>query len=163
VRIALYATILISMGAAGLRVASAYRWRERLLSRLVQEIQRLEEQVRMGRPLQLALAQGDMPLFSRMAEFVGGCGALEAWRKVCENAPPADRLDAMESPERQLMEQFWGEMGTLDRQSQLNRFVETTRQLVCLRDQSAAEAAQRSRLYSALGILLGLMIVVLLW
>ena len=86
-RFALYATILIAMGAAGLRVGSAYRWREKLLSRLVQEMQRLEEQVRVGRPLQLALGQGDMPLFSRMAEFVGTCGAEDAWRKVCETAP----------------------------------------------------------------------------
>lgn len=162
-RFALYATILIAMGAAGLRVGSAYRWREKLLSRLVQEMQRLEEQVRVGRPLQLALGQGDMPLFSRMAEFVGTCSAEEAWRKVCETAPASERLDAMESPERRLMEQFWAELGTLDRRSQLDRFAETTRQLVLLRDQSSAEAVQRSRLYGSLGILLGLMIVVLLW
>ena len=159
----LCAVVLAAMGAAGLRIGSAYRWRERLLAQLVREMQRLEEQVRLGRPLQLALQQEDMPLFSRMAPHVESIGALEAWRKVCVDAPPAERMGALESPERQAMEQFWAEMGTLDRRSQLARFAETTRLLVHLRDHAAAEAQQRSRLYGSLGILLGLAAVVLLW
>lgn len=162
-KLVLCAIVLAAMAATGFRIGSAYRWREKLLAQLVREMQRLEEQVRLGRPLRLALQQPEMQLFSRMAEHVETSGALEAWRQVCREAGPEERLDGLESPERQTMEAFWAEMGTLDRRSQLERFDETTRTLVRLRDQAAAEAAQRSRLYGSLGILLGLVAVVLLW
>lgn len=162
-KLALCAVILAAMGMAGVRIGSAYRRRERLLSQLVQELQRLEEQVRMERPLQLALQQKDMPLFSRLAEPIGRLGAAGAWRLVCDGAAERDLLSAMEAPERRAMDDFWGELGTLNRQNQLKRFAETGDTLVRLRDQAAEEAAQRSRLYGSLGTLLGLMAVVLLW
>ena len=162
-KLALCAVVLASLGMAGVRIGSAYRRRERLLAQLVQELQRLEEQVRMGRPLQLALRQRDMPLFSRLAEPIGRLGAPEAWRTVCAGASEKDLLRAMESPERQAMDAFWEELGALNRQTQLERFAETRETLVRLREQAATEAAQRSRLYGSLGTLLGLMAVVMLW
>lgn len=162
-KLALCAVILVAMGAAGLRVGGAYRRRERLLNQLVREIQRLEEQVRMGRPLQLALQQADMPLFSRLAEHIEAVGAPEAWKMICDQAAGDDLLTALEPPERQALNRFWEELGTLNRQNQLNRFAETTESLVRLRDQAAGEASQRSRLYGSLGVLLGMGVVVLLW
>ena len=160
-KLALCAALLVTMATAGFRIGSSYRWREKLLAQLVREMQRLEEQVRMGRPLRLALQQPEMRLFSQMADHVEVSGALDAWQQVCRES--GDMLDCMEAPERQIMEAFWAEMGALGRRSQLDRFEEATRALVRLRDQAAAEAAQRSRLYGSLGVLLGLAAVVLLW
>ena len=73
-KLALCVALLVTMAAAGFRIGSSYRWREKLLAQLVREMQRLEEQVRMGRPLRLALQQPEMHYFATFdcTEFTFG-------------------------------------------------------------------------------------------
>lgn len=159
----LCAVLLLSTGAAGLWISGAYRRRERLLSRLLNELQRLEEQMRLGRPLAQALEKSGMPEMRGMAGEIDGIGLRAAWCAACEGAEGTQPLAAAEQPERQLLEEFFGELGVLDRRSQARRFENVRRALAALHVQAAAEALQRSRLYGTLGILLGLAAVVLLW
>ncbi len=165
IRLTLYAVVLCAMGLAGVRVGDGYRRREKLLSQLIRELDRLEEQMLLRqRALGEALRQKDMPLLCGLAEAAERDGAAAAWADFClREAKPGGQLEAMEDAERGIMDAFWADLGLLIRRQQKNRFDETREALARLHGKAREETARRAKLYGSLGVLLGLAVVVMLW
>lgn len=154
--------VLCASALAGLRMGEACRQRERLLGAMIRDLERLREQMLLrGCALGEALRSEEIRLFSGMADRAAADGADAAWKALL--AEDGGRFTALEPPEKQVMDAFWADLGLLIRKQQQNRFDVTLDALRRLHEQARADAGERSRLYGALGILLGLAVVILLW
>lgn len=115
-------------------------------------------------PLDEALKEVKHPLFARVGEAVAsGAPAREGWAELeRERGARGGALDCLSGEDITCMRELFEELGMSLRQTQKILLNQAARTLARLEETAIKEAAERGRLYTSLGLLIGLMLSVCL-
>ena len=160
-RLALAICVVLGCALCGRALADAARRRANTLRALTEGMKVLRiHMTGMLEPVQCALAAANCPLFSLVAEAMGGGrSAGEAWRSVRR---PAMRrggpADALTESDARALDGLFNRLGETGREEQGTLIDASLEVLEGLRDEAAKRAAEAGRLYLSLGVLVGLML-----
>jgi len=165
------AMVVAASGLSGLAVAGGYSRRPRELRWLRSALQMLETEVAYG-ATQLAEAmarvanrcdQAVAPLFSRTAaelSAMSGITAAEAWEKSLEGYYPGS---ALKPQDLSILRNLGSSLGISDRTDQIKHLRLAMEQISSEAAAAGEEAARNVKLWSYLGFLGGLMVVLILY
>lgn len=164
-RLALAGCVVMGCALAGRSFAWASGRRKRLLERTLDALKMLRMQiVHFLEPLEEALRRSEFPLFVQTAGQLPACrGALEAWKQVMDRETRrGGAADSLRRRELDALERLFERLGESGRAAQ----DDAIRACAALIEEALSEARvqseQADRLYTSMGLLLGLAIAVLL-
>ena len=162
-RIALVVVAVVAAALAGRSVAAGCARRASTLRAAMDALQALRIQMlERHLPLHAALERSQFEPFARAgARVAGGEDAAQAWRAVQEAARKrGGKLDSLTREDAEAFETFFDGLGTGTRLAQEALFSAALRDLGRLEDEARSVGAQKSRLYTTLGLLCALMLAI---
>lgn len=160
-RLALAICVALGCALCGRALADAARRRANTLRALAEGLKVLRiHMTGMLEPVQCALAAVNCPLFSLVADAMGeGRTAGEAWRSVRREAlKRGGPADALTEPDAKALDGLFDRLGESGREEQGALIGAARAQLEGLLDEAVRKAAEAGRLYTTLGLLVGLML-----
>lgn len=160
IRIILAVCVVAGSSLCGRSMASAVRRRVALLQALVKGIKNLRvHMVSMYEPVQSALNQSECPVLQQTgARMQAGASAAEAWKEVAGDGGKALSMDALTAGDRRVLDGFFEHLGESGREEQTLLLDSTARELSELYEDARQSASESERLYTKLGVLIGLML-----
>ena len=164
-RVALTICLVLGCALCGRALADAARRRAGALKALAEGVRVLKiHMTGMLEPVQCALRSARCPLFAVVADGMGdGKSAGEAWRTA---RPAAMRrggaAEALLESDARVLDALFDRLGQSGRSEQGALLSGAIDDLEALRDEAAKKAAETGRLYTALGLLIGMMIALIL-
>lgn len=160
-RIASFGCVVLGSTLCGYRIAGISRRRERLLSDLLDAVQRLKTHMfRMLEPVSDAMVHADNALLGEIGRrMANGLSAKEAWRQV-QDAANARRLgiSLLNAQDRQTLDQFFDRLGESGREAQELHLSAMMAALERQRQDAEKQRRQSSALCTRLGFWVGLML-----
>ncbi len=161
--------LLAALAAAGCALigrACAMRCTRRadLLSALPQALLLLRIQMLdRATPTRKALGRSACALFRELAAHMEDKDAAQAWREVrLQETCRGGRLDCLQREDLAVLEDFFGGLGLSGRSEQEALFDAAIRAMTALGDEARKGGAEKNRLYTTLGLLVGLILAILL-
>ena len=163
VRIVLAGILAALCALAGRTAAAALARRKRVLSSALAALEPLKIRMLHRRlPLEAALCESEDALLRLVGEAMPGKTALEAWDAVrIRQTKRGGLLDSLAREDCAALRAFFAQLGESGAREQEALFARTAEELGALSAQADKSCAERTRLYTSLGALLGAALAIL--
>ena len=164
-KLALAAVVVVGCGLCGAAMTRSANRRWRLLRETADGLRQLRVQiVHLQEPLDRALRQSGSSLFALAADHLDGAScAAEAWRRAWETAGRrGGEGDCLAGRDVRALERLFDRLGESGRAGQQEAIRACLATVEAAAEEARSRAAEVSRLYTAVGLLVGLVVAVLL-
>ena len=163
VRIVLAGILAALCALAGRTAAAALARRKRVLSSALAALEPLKIRMLHRRlPLETALCESEDALLRLVGKAMPGKTALEAWDAVrTRQMKRGGLLDSLAREDCAALRAFFAQLGESGAREQEALFARTAEELGALSAQADKSCAERTRLYTSLGALLGAALAIL--
>ena len=163
-RILLSAVVVICGGFAGRTLARVDMRRARLLAETMDSMQLLRiHMLDSLMPLGTALSRSQGYILRGTGELMGEMGAAQAWHEFsCRQTARGGRLDSLTQDDCAALDRFFFCLGRTSGEEQRQTFDSVIKELGVLESAARSSGERKHRLYTSLGALAGLSLVIAL-